>query len=95
MAETMAQLNMVHAAWKQRRVSISNLALILDQILGTMRDKLSDETYREALGIWGNIEIINATLLDEDRAPTAEESGDADKFFDELYSLLQTSVNLE
>ena len=83
------QLDAVYMAWRQRKISLVNLALILDEILELMRHDLDHKTYEKAFEVWGEIEIINAVLLDEGRTPTTTENSDIDRLVDNFYFLLR------
>ncbi|RLP06356.1 hypothetical protein [Propionibacterium australiense] len=56
------------------------------------RDDLEEEAYRKAFEAWGVLEIINATLLDEDRPPAPQEKQDVNRLLDEFCQALATGL---
>lgn len=70
MISPMERLARIRTAWEQQKLSIPDLSSGLEEIFSELRWDINEEAAQKAFEAWGDIEIITATLFDENRPPT-------------------------
>jgi len=88
MISSTEKLTRICGSWERRQISIPYLAAGLDQVLEETRDEFDVDTAGEALRIWGVIEIINASILDENRKASPEEMRELDRLVEKFRNLV-------
>jgi hypothetical protein len=78
------RLDLLIAAWGDRRVSLPTLVRSLDQVVSEASDVLSPDGGRLARRTWGQIEIINALTLDSGADLAGPDRTDVDNLLREL-----------
>lgn len=85
MISPMERLARIRTAWEQQKLSIPDLSSGLEEIFSELRWDINEEAAQKAFEAWGDIEIITATLFDENRPPTPKEKRDAGRFANEFF----------